>query len=288
MDYYKVSFTLACPSSRREIALAVLAQHAADAGFEAFEETAAGLDAYIPAPLFGERLLATLIATFPLAGVTLTPTCTRIPAADWNAAWEQEGFEPIDIAETLLVYDARRGTPPHTRPIMIGIEAEMAFGTGTHATTQMILAQLLTLPVAGSSVVDCGCGTGILALAASKSGAATIVAYDIDERCVANSRHNAALNGITNIDIRHGDATLLATLNRSFDIILANINRNVLLADMPYYKEVLAPSGTIIISGFFVDDIPLLEACAARHALTISARRTSDQWAMLCLKEAEA
>ena len=200
---------------------------------------------------------------------------------DWNAVWEEQGFEPIDIDHRVVVYDAKGEVPQHDAgAVMIGIDARQAFGTGTHETTQMIIASLLDMQLEGKSVLDCGCGTGILSIAAAKCGATHCMGYDIDEWSVDNSRHNAQLNGV-DMRVLLGDASVTATLNEKFDVVLANINRNILLADMPAFVGVMKEGGALILSGFYPSDAAMLCDKAASLGLTLTAQKSNGDWACL-------
>ena len=166
-------------------------------------------------------------------------------------------------------------------PLRIGIEAQMAFGTGTHETTRLMVAQLLDAQLSGKRVLDCGCGTGILGIAASKLGAEEVVAYDIDEWSVENTRHNAALNGVENLQVLHGDSRVLSHVSGVFDVVVANINRNILLADLPHFADVLSSTGTLLLSGFYQEDAPLLVAEAERNGLQLLHKAGENGWACL-------
>ena len=217
MKYLVTTFKI-IPNS--EIARDLLASIAAEAGFETFEESDEGMKGYVQESLFAADVLDECIKDFPLPDVTISYTVSPAEDKDWNETWEQAGFEPIVIDNRCIIYDAKQaenGTikmaneeltdAPHEKeetlqasetssPLSIAIDARMAFGTGTHDTTQMIVRQLLDMHVEGKRVLDCGCGTGILGIVAAKLGAERVVAYDIDEWSVENTRHNASLNGV--------------------------------------------------------------------------------------------
>ena len=170
-------------------------------------------------------------------------------------------------------------------PIKIGIHARNAFGTGTHETTQMIVGMLLDMDLKGKRVLDCGCGTGILAITALKCGAADAVAYDIDEWSADNARHNAEINGVADrIEVFEGNAHVLSHISGVFDVVLANINRNILLNDMPAFREVMAHGGTLILSGFYEEDIPLLVEKAESLGLSLKEKKEEGEWRMLVFK----
>ena len=169
---------------------------------------------------------------------------------------------------------------------MIEIDAKLAFGTGTHETTRMICSELISLLTPHSSllerVLDCGTGTGILSICALKLGAKEAIGYDIDEWSVDNARHNAVIN---RVDDRFtsllGDATILNKVEGTFDLVLANINRNILLADMPAFKQKMAPGTTLILSGFYTADCPMLIEKAATLGLTLQQQKEDHDWACL-------
>ena len=163
---------------------------------------------------------------------------------------------------------------------------KQAFGTGTHQTTRLVISSLLDTEIMGKRVLDCGCGSGILSIAASKLGAKDVLAYDIDEWSVRNTQHNAALNGIENIKVVSGDVSVLVNMDETFDIIMANINRNILLKDMPAFARVMNRDGILILSGFYqADSVPLLKR-ASEFNLIERGRRIEDNWTCLTLHQA--
>lgn len=284
MHYYKVEFKIECSDDLKQTVCDLLADMAVEAGFESFEDSEIGIDGYVQQELFHQEQLDNVIAEFPIVNVDIEYTVACVIDEDWNQEWESIGFEPIDIDEKLIVFDAKKSIPLLDRPIAIGIEAKNAFGTGTHETTQMILSQLLETEVAGKRVLDCGCGTGILGIAASKLGAEDIVAYDIDEWSVKNTSHNAVLNGVSNVNVMEGDSSVLSHISGVFDVVMANINRNILLADMAAFKEVMNIGGTLILSGFYTEDAPMLIEKAWELGLSEFSRKENNNWCMLVLK----
>lgn len=284
MHYYKAEFKIECDEDIKQIARELLADMAGEAGFESFEETETGLDGYVQMDLFHKEMLDQMISEFPIENVLIEYTIACVIDEDWNQEWESIGFEPIDINEKIMVFDAKKSIPLVERPISIGIEAKNAFGTGTHETTQMILSELLDLDIASKRVLDCGCGTGILGIAASKLGAEEIVAYDIDEWSVKNTDHNAVLNGVSNIRVMEGDSSVLTHISGVFDLVMANINRNILIDDLPRFRDVLNVGGTIILSGFFTEDAPIILEKAWELGLSEFSRKENNNWCMLVLK----
>ncbi len=280
MKYFEVKFTLSPYSTD---ASDVLSAMAGEAGFESFEETADGLLGYVQQSLFSEDTLQEVLSDFPFEGIAITYDIREAEDRDWNEQWENEGFEPI-ILPGLIIHDGRH-LPDNlsilNSKFLIEIDAKLAFGTGTHETTRMICAELMQLPSV-ARVLDCGTGTGILSICALKLGATEAVGYDIDEWSVDNARHNAVIN---RVDDRFtsllGDATILNKVEGTFDLVLANINRNILLADMPDMREKMSPGATLILSGFYTADSPLLIEKAATLGLTLTKQKEDHDWACL-------
>ena len=303
MKYYEVDFTMTpCTQDAQDILSAL----AGEAGFETFEETATGLKAYVQQALFDEDALHFALEGFPFENVTITYSIQEAEDKDWNEQWEQEGFEPISLPlppskrkGNLIIHDGRHlpsavDTQPsdisnHPSDIMIEIDAHLAFGTGTHETTRMICSMLLDMPLAGKRVLDCGCGTGILGICALKLGADSVVGYDIDEWSADNTRHNAVINRVDDrLTALCGDASVLSNftttpddLSSGFHLVLANINRNILLNDMERFRSVMAPKSQLILSGFYKNDCALLESKAQTLGLSLKATRTDGDWACL-------
>lgn len=291
MEYLEAHFTISCPDSLFQAACDLLADAAAETGFESFEETADGLKGYVQKTLFDQGSLDRQIAEFPLQDTTISYSVVEAENKDWNKTWEDNGFDPIDIDGKLLIVDANKPqVSDHSIPVtqhLIKIDAKLAFGTGTHETTQMIVSTLLSMAeahggsLAGKRVLDCGCGTGILGLAASKLGAREVIGYDIDEWSVQNTKHNAEINDVKNIRALLGDASVLRTTEGKFDIVLANINRNILLNDMEAMRSKMADEGVLIISGFYEEDIPLLVDKAKALELILKEQKGRGLWRCL-------
>ena len=285
MKYTAARFNITCEDNVREAAKDLLAALAGEAGFESFEDTPAGLDGYAQTELFDRSKLDEGIADFPIEKVGISYTLEEVPETNWNTTWEEEGFEPIDVDGRVLIFDARRPLPQEHEgyQVLIGIEARMAFGTGTHQTTRMVVSALTNLSLKDKRLLDCGCGTGILSIAALKLGAVEAVGYDIDEWAVENAKHNADINKVKGFSVFHGNASVLSHVSGVFDVVVANINRNILLADLPQFKDVMNIGATLVLSGFYEDDIPLLLEEAAKYGLQEKGRKVEDQWACLIL-----
>lgn len=286
MKYLEAKFIINSPEDIMQTAKDLLADMAGEAGFESFEDTATGINGYVQEQLFNREMLDAGIATFPLSTVSVSYTVNKVEDQDWNEAWESEGFAPINIGNSIVIYDAKDKTEniasetTEASPILIKIDARQAFGTGTHETTQMIITVLASMDLKGKSTLDCGCGTGILSIAAAKLGATRTVGYDIDEWSVDNTRHNAALNGVE-VDARLGDASVTDRLEDKFDIVMANINRNILLDDMPRFVNVMKADGTLILSGFYKEDTTLLHTQATELGLKETETKVYGDWACM-------
>jgi len=282
MKYYKVNFTL---SPLNSDACDLLAALAGEAGFETFEETEEGLTGYVQQQLFDPSQLDELLQSFPFPDVTVSYKVGEAEDRDWNEQWEQEGFDPIVVDNRLVIHDGRH-LPEQLSTVnyqlSIEIDARLAFGTGTHETTRMVCSTLLTLPLDGKRVLDCGCGTGILGIVAMKLGASACTAYDIDEWSVDNTRHNAVINQV-DITPLLGDATILNKVEGKFGLVMANINRNILLNDLPTFRSKMADDAQLILSGFYTADIPLLVDKAEECGLRLVSQLEENGWACLLL-----
>ena len=279
MKYFEVDFTI---SPYSVDASDVLAAMAGEVGFETFEETVTGLKGYVQQSLFDVSVLKTALEDFPFEDTTISYDIREAEDRDWNEQWEQEGFEPIGISDNLIIHDGRH-LPDSIPDISIEIDAKLAFGTGTHETTRMICSTLLELQPKGR-VLDCGTGTGILSICALKLGAQEAVGYDIDEWSVDNARHNAVINQVDNrFTSLLGDASILNKVEGTFDLVMANINRNILLNDMPQFVSKMNADATLILSGFYTDDCQILIEKAQTLGLTLQQQKEDQQWACLIL-----
>ena len=280
MKYYEVEFTISPLSAD---AADLLASLAGEAGFETFEETETGLKGYVQQNLFSEDALHECIDDFPFEGTSIIYNVREAEDRDWNEQWEQEGFEPIVISDQLVIHDGRH-LPETDSQVSIEIDAKLAFGTGTHETTRMICKQLIDRSQ-GARVLDCGTGTGILSIVALKFGATQAVGYDIDEWSADNARHNAVIN---RVDDRFtsllGDSSVLNTVDGTFDLVLANINRNILLADMPRFISKMHNGSTLILSGFYTTDVQILVDKAKTLGLSLVFQDSDQDWACIVLR----
>jgi ribosomal protein L11 methyltransferase len=263
----QLTFSPATPENR-EILTALLAE----IGYDSFMETPKGLSAYILASMFDE--VATAAAIEPVTAIfeSLKTESQPVPDVDWNAEWEKN-FTPITIAGRCRIrapfhdYDANY-------QLDIIIEPKMAFGTGHHATTTLMIQQLLDLELSGKTVLDMGCGTGVLAIAALKLGAKSANAIDIDHWSVVNAQENAARNNVE-MTVAEGGAE---AISGEFDVILANINRNILLDQMPVYSRSLVAGGVLCLSGFYESDLDIIKEKASQEGLQFERVLKQDEW----------
>lgn len=252
-------------------------------GFESFVFENNVLTAYVRSEAFSSEAFAEVLDQLPLPQITLSAETEEIEGRDWNHEWEKNYFQPIVVADRCVIHSTfHTGYPKCEYDIVI--DPKMAFGTGHHATTSQIIAQLLEMDLIGKAVVDMGTGTGILAILAAMRGAAPVVAIEIDPAAEVNARENMMLNHQAQIDLRLGDATMLEGCRA--DVFIANINRNIILNDLEAYAATLNRDAIMILSGFYESDIPMLEARAAAFGLEYVRHTTQgDNWACLVLRK---
>lgn len=282
MKYFEVDFQL---SPLSQDACDILAALTADAGFETFEETQHGIRGYVQQPLLDRQALEDIVNNFPIMDTNIIYTISETEDKDWNEQWEQEGFEPIIVGNNRLAIHDGRHLPSQPADISVEIDARLAFGTGTHETTQMICEWMLDMPMKDLRVMDAGCGTGILGIVALKLKASHVTAYDIDEWSSDNTRHNAVINRVdSQLSVYCDDASLLDSKTADYDLVLANINRNILLNDMPHFCQIMKQDAKLILSGFYTEDIPLLEARGKELGLTLTGAKNRDKWASIIMQ----
>jgi ribosomal protein L11 methyltransferase len=271
MDYYEFFFnTQPTADYQQDLLINALGE----IGFDTFEEVDGGFNAYIPTAAFDQQKLDEQLTEFrEMFGFTYRMKV--VEQSNWNVLWESN-FEPISIQDKIFV----RATFHEARPDFlyeIVIDPKMAFGTGHHQTTAMMLEFLLESDVAGKKVLDMGCGTGILAIMASKLGAATVTAIDYDPVCFESTVENAALNHAENVTALCGSKEVIP--DERFDIILANINRNILIDQMERYSRALAPGGALFLSGFYeVPDLSIILEEAAKHGFKYVLHKIDVDW----------
>lgn len=252
----------------------ILTAELGELGFNAFVDNEDGFSAYIDEDLYSKALLEDVLSRYA-DYVQVTFTAQKIERQNWNEEWEKN-FEPLFIGGEVSVRASFHEKPANAKYDIV-INPKMSFGTGHHETTTLMIENQLTLDHNGKRVLDMGCGTGILAIMAGELGASEIVAVEIEDWTVENARENAALNGYESIDVRLGGAETIEG-DAPYDIILANINRNVLLDDMPAYKAVLQPKGWLLLSGFYTEDLPMIQERATELGLNYISHRVKNNW----------
>ncbi len=270
MEYMEMDCRVSPGADHTEILIAYLAA----AGYTMFEETDYGVKAYIPVNLFNQQQLDNIPVLKNEGSFRVTYSLTKPEVKNWNAEWEKN-FQPVVIGKKIYVRADYHPSQPGYRYELV-IHPRMAFGTGHHATTSLVMQALLTLPVKDKTVLDMGCGTGILAILAAKMGAANLVAIDNDENAVENAKVNCEANNENRIKVLVGDA--FTPGDSTFDIILANINRNIILDDMHRYVHNLTTGGSLVLSGFFTDDLPLILAKANTNKLKLTKQDQQNNW----------
>lgn len=270
MQYIQVTFTFKAIAAYQQD---LLINDLADIGFNTFEDTSEGFAAFIEQENFQESSLTALLSSYDQE-LEYTFQVTVIAGENWNETWEKN-FEPLIISDQCYVRATFHEARPEY-PFEIVIDPKMAFGTGHHQTTTMMMEYILELDFSGKKVLDMGCGTGILAFLAAKKGAGYLTAIDYDQVCFDSTVENAELNNIYNIEIICGGKEVIPV--QMFDVILANINRNILLDQIEVYARVLKPTGVIIFSGFYESpDLDLIKtACKAVNIEYLDHKKIDD------------
>ena len=258
----------------------LLAGMLGDIGYESFVPDESGLTAYVPVAAYDDDALRDALGDFPYDCV-IERRSTTVEGRDWNEEWERNYFRPIVVGDRCVIHSSFHTDVPSARYDIV-IDPKMAFGTGHHSTTSLILERLLDLDLDGRAVIDMGTGTGILAILAAMRGAAPVTGIEIDGFAYTNALENVALNGHPEIRLINGDASALGDVEAS-DVFIANINRNVIAADIGSYARKLVPGGTMLLSGFYVEDIPVVAAAAAAEGLDQVSYTEHDRWACLQL-----
>jgi len=271
INYIGYAFTVTPLQPGTEILIAQLGY----AGFESFVENEDGVTAYIQEGDWNSTILED-IQILNSDEFEISYVEEVIEQTNWNSEWEKN-FNPIQVDDLVSIR-----APFHENPNLkydIVIEPKMSFGTGHHETTHMMVQQLLDLDLTDKKVLDMGCGTGILAIFAEMKGANPIDAIDIDNWCYLNSIENVERNNCSNINVFEGDASLL--INKKYDVIIANINRNILLNDMQTYMDCLNDKGVILFSGFYQEDIPIIDAEVSKYGVKIDKIIERNNWVSL-------
>ncbi|SFU34479.1 ribosomal protein L11 methyltransferase [Pustulibacterium marinum] len=258
----------------KEPAVEILIAELSELGFESFVETDKGLSAYIQKEFWQDAILADVFV-LNSNEFQITYEVEEVEQVNWNEEWEKN-FHPINVDEKCTVR-----APFHEKTnaeFEIVIEPKMSFGTGHHETTHMMIQHLLQMELSGKKVLDMGCGTGVLAILAAMKGAKPVDAIDIDNWCYLNSIENCERNNVAFIDVFEGDVSLLSNRKQTYDVIIANINRNILLADIPLYTKCLNTGGVLLLSGFYQEDLPIITEKCNENALKFVENIEKNNW----------
>lgn len=278
-DYTEVRIDMSpCNETMTDVMAALLCEH----GYESFVPDECGMTAYIKLEDFDKKVLDEVTAELPF-DTSVTVKCETVAGRDWNQEWEKNYFKPITVDGKCVIHSSFHTDIP-SMPYDIVIDPKMAFGTGHHQTTTLIIRRLLELPLEGRSVIDMGTGTGILAILAAMRGAGPVTAIEIDEFAHVNAVENVSLNHHPEINVVLGDASALAGVE-PVDLFLANINRNIIVGDLQVYASRLKEGGTMLLSGFYEDDIAIVLDEARKHGLEYVGHTVLERWSCLELKK---
>lgn len=276
-DYIEVRFDVEpCDATSTDVLAAMLC----DVEFESFVPDESGLTAYVKRELYNEAAIADIVTSFPLQ-VQINWRAEVIEGQDWNSEWEKNYFQPIVVGDKCVIHSSFHTDIPKVEYDIV-IDPKMAFGTGHHATTSLIIRQLLEMSLDGLSVMDMGTGTGILAILSAMRGAGKVSAIEIDEFAYVNAVDNVKINGEPQINVMLGDASLLAN-EEPVDVFIANINRNIITADIAEYAKTLKSGGIMLLSGFYEEDVEVIMSQARLHSLDYQSHTVQDRWTCLRL-----
>ncbi len=271
MKYTEIAFTI---TPANPVVNEILTAVCAEIGCDSFNDTENGMNAYIPEKDFNPEALELAMGQLSLEE-EVDFKIFSVEEKNWNEEWEKNYFQPINVDNKCVIHSTFHTDYPECEYEII-IDPKMAFGTGHHATTSQMVSAMLDMDFNGKAVMDMGCGTGVLAMLASMKGAEPVTAIDIDEWSYDNTLENMRINDIDNIEVKCGDASLLT--EGEYDVFLANINRNILLNDMPAYVARIKDGGQLLMSGFYLEDLPLIQERAEELGLTFAFHRVKDNW----------
>ncbi len=276
-DYVEVRLdVIPCSEAATDILAAMLCEH----DYESFVPDDKGVTAYIKRELYDATVVDDVISSFPMP-VKLTYRKEVIEGQDWNSEWEKHYFKPIIVGDKCVIHSSFHKDIPKL-PYDIVIDPKMAFGTGHHATTSLIIEQLVDMTLDGKPLIDMGTGTGILAILATMRGANPVTAIEIDPVAHINAVENVKINGVPQINVILGDASSLEQVE-SAEIFVANINRNIITGDIAAYSTRLNKGGDMLLSGFYEDDIPVVLKAAEVVGLRYRSHTIRDRWTCLRL-----
>ena len=277
MEYTEIDIRLKTVVPFADILVAMLNE----IEFESYYENETGVKAYVQSHLLKENAVKEIINKVAKL-CKLSYTITKVKQENWNKNWENN-FEPVHINDKCVIR-AHFHTPFTDLEHEIIITPKMSFGTGHHETTSLVMNEMFAIDFVEKSVLDMGSGTGVLAILAAKLGATSLIGIDFDEWAYENAVENAKINSTSNINFLNGDASLIR--DATFDVILANINRNIILQDISIYVNAMNKNSEIILSGFFKEDVPLILEKSEQLGLDLVSLKHKNQWQMLHLKKA--
>lgn len=281
-DYIQVNFTF---EPINEIEIDILDALLCDIGFESFVGNETGVSAFIKQNLYKKDLISDVLKQYDFSS-HITWEDEFIEGKDWNEEWEKNFFKPMIIAGRCVIHSTFHTDYPKLK-YDVTIDPKMAFGTGHHSTTNLIVTELLSVELDNKNVLDMGTGTGILSIVSVLHGASSATGIEIDEAAYVNALENIELNSVgERVTIQHGDAKLLEQYDdNKYDIVLANINRNVILCDIDKYSRVLKPGGMMLLSGFYYNEIPMMLNKAIEYNLSHVISKEDKEWALLVLQK---
>lgn len=275
MEYIQVTFRT---DMLEDFVKDIIPAFLGEIGFDSFEENNRGVIAYCQKNVFSLDDMKNVIASLPIDNWELiTYRIDTIQDNNWNSVWEQTGFQPIEISDNCIIRPKDSNFSKDYKYNII-LNPTQSFGSGYHETTRMMLNYLMELSITDNNVLDMGTGTAILAIMASMRDANNVTAIDIDEWSQRNAEENIKLNNLNNISVKLGDASILKTLNKSFDLVLANINRNILINDMEHYCSVMKSGATILFSGFYSEDLIKIQEKGNSLNLTFIDNKEDNNW----------
>jgi ribosomal protein L11 methyltransferase len=272
MNYFELKISI---TPNTEVNRDIISALLVEVGFESFVESERGINAYIAEKLFSEEVMTSTLENFPIPGVEIKYEKQWIESRDWNEEWEKNFFQPIIIQDKVIIHSSFHKDIP-VFPFDIVIDPKMAFGTGHHSTTAMMVSYLLEQNLESKSMLDMGCGTAVLAILAYMKGAKPVLAIDNDEWAYENSLENIRVNRTSGIQVKLGDASLLG--KERYDFIFANINRNILLNDIPVYSTCMQPDASLFMSGFYKEDLNCISEACLKQSMELTDYKEENRW----------
>lgn len=273
-DYVEVNFVFSpVDDDEMDVLAALLAEY----GYESFETVKNGMNAYVNKDDYDEKNVESALQSYRFRS-KVKWTTKLIKGDDWNEEWERNSFKPMVIGGDCVIHASYHDDFPHCRYEIV-IDPKMSFGSGHHETTSMLVEELLKSDLRGKTVLDMGAGTGILSILSAKLGASKVIGVEIDEGAYINACDNCRLNAV-DVDMKNGDADTLQTIGVKCDVLLANINRNIILNDIDKYVSVMSPNAELLISGFYRSDVGMLVEVLSKRNLLLKETTERNDWVM--------